>query len=94
MKVFDLHTGEVVTLPPRMAPGRYRLLTPATLNAKVKLKIGDVLWSDGGMRCNLSDEQGKTWTSTFEPISVNARRSHIDEGGVWGEDCVHRNVNP
>lgn len=76
MKVFDLHTGEVVTLPPRMAPGRYRLLTPATLNAKVKLKIGDVLWSDGGMRCNLSDEQGKTWTSTFEPISG-------DQAKIW-----------
>lgn len=25
---------------------------------------------------------------------VCARRSHIDEYGVWGEDCVHRNVNP
>jgi hypothetical protein len=82
MKVFDLHTGEVVSLPPRMAPGRYRLLTPATLNATVKLKIGDVLWSDGGMRCNLSDEQGKTWKSTFEPISADHAKAwqSVDQG--------------
>jgi hypothetical protein len=58
MKVFDLQTGEVVTLPSRIAPGRYRLLDAAMLNATVTLNAGDVLWSDGGTRCDLQDAQG------------------------------------
>lgn len=71
MKVLDLHTGETVDLPPRMAPGRYRLLSSATLNATVTLDAGDVLWSDGGTRCDLLDVQGKTWQSAFELISAD-----------------------
>lgn len=76
MKVLDLHTGETVDLPPRMAPGRYRLLSSATLNATVTLATGDVLWSDGGIRCDLLDAQGKTWQSAFEPISA-------DQADAW-----------
>lgn len=71
MKVLDLHTGEEVTLPPRMAPGRYRLLAPAILNATVALNAGDVLWSDGGTRCDLQDAQSIHWSSAFEPISAD-----------------------
>ena len=76
MKVLDLHTGEEVTMPLRMAPGRYRLLASATLNATVALGVGDVLWSDGGTRCDLRDAQGIHWSSTFEPISA-------DQSGDW-----------
>ena len=40
----------------------------------------------GGLKASFMLDQGFAL--------VNARRSHIDEYGVWGEDCVHRNVNP
>lgn len=76
MKVLDLHTGETVDLPTRMAPGRYCLLSSATLNATVTLATGDVLWSDGGTRCDLLDAQGKTWQSAFESISA-------DQADAW-----------
>lgn len=76
MKLFDLHTGEVVTLPPLIAPGRYSLLEAVTLNATVALNVGDVLWSDGGTRCDLQDQQGAHWQSAFEPISA-------DQADAW-----------
>lgn len=71
MKVLDLHTGEVVTLPPLVAPGRYRLLEAATLNGTVGLNAGAVLWSDGGTRCDLQGAQGTHRSSVFEPISAD-----------------------
>lgn len=76
MKVFDLHTGEAMTLPSLMAPGRYRLLEAATLNATVALNVGDLLWSDGGTRCDLQDQKGVHWQSAFEPISA-------DQADTW-----------
>jgi len=82
MKVVDLHTGEVVMLPSRIAPGRYRLLAPATLNATVALSAGDMLWSDGGTRCDLRDAQGNYMRNAFEAVSADQAEAwkSVDQG--------------
>lgn len=54
MKVFDRYTGHDMELPAQVDQGRYRLLAPACLNGKVLLQAGDMLWSDGGSRCQLT----------------------------------------
>lgn len=77
MKIYDLHSGKVIPeLPPRVEPGRYRLLEAATLNGVAELAVGDMLWSDGGTRCELQDAQGRCWRSAFMPISA-------DESAAW-----------
>lgn len=82
MKVVDLHTGEVVMLPSRIAPGRYRLLAPATLNVTVELSAGDMLWSDGGTRCDLRDAQGNHMRNAFEAVSADQAEAWklVDQG--------------
>lgn len=82
MNVVDLHTGEVVMLPSRIAPGRYRLLAPVTLNATVELSAGDMLWSDGGTRCDLRDAQGNHMRNAFEAVSADQAEAWklVDQG--------------
>lgn len=56
MKVFDLHRGHEIELPlppQQIQPGRFRLLHPVRLNGCIDLAAGDLLWSDGGARCQL-----------------------------------------
>lgn len=95
MIVLDLHTGEELELPPRVVPGRYRLLAPVTLNAAVELKAGDMLWSDGGTRCDLHDEQGNTWRSMFEPIPSDQADAWqlVDQGVLTVAKLVGNAIN-
>lgn len=51
MRVFDLYQGREVTLPERVEAGRFRLLSPATLNDRFDMAKGAVLHSDGSERC-------------------------------------------
>ena len=57
MKVFDRYKGHDVELPALVDQGRYRLLAPACLNGKVLLQAGDMLWSDGSSRCQLTTQE-------------------------------------
>lgn len=51
MRVFDLYQGREVVLPERIEAGRFRLLSPATLNDRFEMAKGAVLHSDGSERC-------------------------------------------
>ena len=68
MKVFDRYVGADVELPAEVDPGRYRLLAPVCLNGTLLLQAGEVLWSDGGSRCllteSLSDEQVRSFRTS------------------------------
>jgi len=90
MRVADLYTGEEVELPPHVAPGRYRVLEQLTLNSAVELQPGDVLWSDGGTRCDLQAATGSCLHLAFEPISTDEAASWelIDQGVMTVADLV------
>ncbi|MEY4977732.1 MAG: hypothetical protein RLZZ352_2 [Pseudomonadota bacterium] len=92
MKVADLHTGEQVELPSRVAPGRYRVLERLTLNGAVELQPGDVLWSDDGTRCDLQAATGPCLHLAFEPISTDEAASWelIDQGVMTLADLVRQ----
>lgn len=53
MRVFDLYLGRELALPERIEVGRFRLLSPASLNGRLELPKGAVLQSDGRERCSL-----------------------------------------
>lgn len=53
MRVFDLYQGRELALPVRIEAGRFRLLSPVSLNDRFELPKGEVLQSDGRERCTL-----------------------------------------
>jgi hypothetical protein len=65
MKVFDRFTGVAIDLPSHVEPGRYRLLTATRLNRSIDLQAGEVLWSDGGVRCLLSNGVSEEFIHEF-----------------------------
>ena len=82
MKVFDRYVGADVELPAEVDPGRYRLLAPVCLNGTVPFQAGDVLWSDGGIRCvlteSLSDEQVRSFRMPASEQDAQTPGSVID----------------
>ena len=65
MRVFDRFTGAETDLPPQVEPGRYRLLAATRLNQSIELQAGEVLWSDGGVRCLLSNGAAEVFSHEF-----------------------------
>lgn len=57
MKVWDRYSGAEVELPEIVQPGRFQMLASCTLNGHASLSKGDILWSDGQLKCVLSGDR-------------------------------------
>lgn len=73
MRVFDLYLGRELPLPERIEVGRFRLLSPASLNDRFELPKGTVLQSDGRERCTIGGV-----SRTFED-SGNSDGASVDD---------------
>src|SRR4051812_15214590 len=64
----DRYLDREVDLPSAVEPGRYRMLRAAVLNRVIPLDVGDVLWSDGGVTCELNGEEVRTFVQLEEVL--------------------------
>lgn len=80
MKVHDRYSDREVDLPSSVEPGRYRMLRAAVLNRVIKLNVGDVLWSDGGLTCELDGGEVRNFVQLEEVLDDSgASESIIDD---------------
>lgn len=80
MKVYDRYSDREVELPSSVEPGRYRMLRAAVLNRVIQLGVGDVLWSDGGLTCELDSEGVRSFVQLEEVLDDSGTsESMIDD---------------
>ena len=80
MKVHDRYSDREVDLPSSVEPGRYRMLRAAVLNRVIQINVGDVLWSDGGLTCELDGGEVRTFVQPEEVLDDSGTsESMIDD---------------